>query len=385
MVRKLGGFTFQELNLTIDDIRATAEAGADLSYDFVNRPAYHHALATGDTEFLRLTLRTSLELGVDPAGLVHALQNHDELTYELVHWATGHRDDVYAYQGAAVTGGELARAVRRDLCEPLTGPAAPYNLIFTTNGIACTTATVIAAALGLGDLDAVDDAATARIMRVHLLLAMFNALQPGVFALSGWDLCGMLTLPPDEVADLLEHGDTRWIHRAAHDLMGVAPGATRSPAGIPRGRSLYGPLPAQLADEASFARQLQAILAVRDRYGIPTSTQVDVPDVPDPGLLVLVHELPDPHQLHLSVLNFSDRPISTTVTSRHLPVGGEVTDMFITDRRVTTVEADHGVPVVLEPHQGHALLVGARAPGGAELPSGWSERPATPAEGRRRD
>ena len=44
---------------------------------------------------------------------------------------------------------------------------------------------------------------------------MFNALQPGVFALSGWDLCGMLTLPADEVAELLESGDTRWIHRAA--------------------------------------------------------------------------------------------------------------------------------------------------------------------------
>src|SRR3712207_1430044 len=32
MVRKVGGFTFQELNLTIDDIAATSEAGADLSY-----------------------------------------------------------------------------------------------------------------------------------------------------------------------------------------------------------------------------------------------------------------------------------------------------------------------------------------------------------------
>ncbi|MBF7791065.1 maltose alpha-D-glucosyltransferase, partial [Klebsiella pneumoniae] len=31
MVRKVGGFTFQELNLTIDDIRQIGEAGADLS------------------------------------------------------------------------------------------------------------------------------------------------------------------------------------------------------------------------------------------------------------------------------------------------------------------------------------------------------------------
>ena len=56
MVRKVGGFTFQELNLTIDDIRQIGEVGADLSYDFINRPAYQHALATADTEFLRLTL-----------------------------------------------------------------------------------------------------------------------------------------------------------------------------------------------------------------------------------------------------------------------------------------------------------------------------------------
>src|SRR6201995_5322267 len=144
MVRKVGGFTFQELNLTIDDIREIGEAGADLSYDFINRPAYQHALATADTEFLRLTLRTTLEHGVDPASLVHALQNHEELTYELVHWSTGHRDDVYTYKGEEITGEQLGQSVRADLTEKLTGPHAPYNLIFTTNGIACTTATVIA-------------------------------------------------------------------------------------------------------------------------------------------------------------------------------------------------------------------------------------------------
>ena len=60
MVRKVGGFTFQELNLTIDDIQQGSARGADLSYDFVNRPAYHHAMATGDTEFLRLTLNLAL-------------------------------------------------------------------------------------------------------------------------------------------------------------------------------------------------------------------------------------------------------------------------------------------------------------------------------------
>jgi hypothetical protein len=139
--------------------------------------------------------------------------------------------------------------------------------------------------------------------------------------------------------------------------MGVDPAAVRSSAGIPRGTSLYGPLPEQMTRQDSFARQLQAILAVRDRYGIPTGRQVDVPDVAHPGLLVLVHELPGAGRRHLSVLNFGGTAVSCRVTSRHLPVGDVVTDMFTT-RPVGAVDDGHGVLVELEPHQGHALLVG---------------------------
>ncbi|WP_241472502.1 maltose alpha-D-glucosyltransferase [Mycolicibacterium neoaurum] len=354
MVRKLGGFTFQELNLTIDDIRDNSLAGSDLSYDFINRPAYHHALATADTEFLRLTLRTTLDTDVDPASLVHALQNHDELTYELVHWSAGHRDDHYTYKGQDVTGEQLGQAIRDDLTHTLTGPDAPYNLVFTTNGIACTTATVIAATLGYSDLVDIED--IDQIRRAHLLLAMFNALQPGVFALSGWDLCGMLTLPADQVSELLRGGDTRWIHRAAHDLMGVNPDATHSSEGMPRGTSLYGSIPEQLADETSFLRQLQAILRVRTHFGIATSRQIDIPEVSHRGMLVMVHQLDDPHQLQLTVLNFANEEIAGTVRSEFLPPQAVVTDMF-SGKTLAHVDDLHSFPVEMPPHHGMSLLV----------------------------
>ncbi|RDH78772.1 maltose alpha-D-glucosyltransferase [Mycolicibacterium moriokaense] len=354
MVRKVGGFTFQELNLAIDDIRQIGEAGADLSYDFINRPAYQHALVTADTEFLRLTLRTTLELGVDPASLVHALQNHDELTYELVHWSTAHRDDVYTYKGEEMTGEALGETIRGDLLERMTGDGAAYNRVFTTNGIACTTATVITAALGISDLDTVDDIDPIR--RAHLLLAMFNALQPGVFALSGWDLCGMLTLPGQEVSELLRGGDTRWIHRAAHDLMGVNPDATKSMAGMPRGVSLYGSIPDQLKDDTSFIRQLQAILRVRSHYGIATSRQIDIPEVSHRGMLVLVHQLDDPNQFQLTVLNFANEPIAGTVRSKKLPPGATVMDMF-SGEDVGVVDDLNSFAIELPPHHGASLLV----------------------------
>ncbi len=359
MVRKVGGFTFQELNLTIDDIRATGEAGADLSYDFVNRPAYHHALATGDTEFLRLTLNLSLELGVSPKSLVHALQNHDELTYELVHFATLHKDDEYSFRGEEITGGRLAHAVRQDLIDALTGESAPYNSIFTTNGIASTTASVIAASLGVRALDDLDDERVELVRKAHLLLAMFNALQPGVFALSGWDLCGMLTLPRTAIEPLLATGDTRWLHRSAYDLMGYDPEATRSGSGMPKGTSLYGDLPGQLADPTSFASRLRRILEVRDAYGIATSEQIDVPAVSHRSMLVMVHRLDASPRLQVTILNFADEPITGTVNSASLEPGSAVTDMF-SDRHVAEVDDLHSFSVTMQAFEGLSLLVTAR-------------------------
>jgi trehalose synthase len=360
MVRKAGGFSFQELNLTIDDIRAMSESGADLSYDFVNRPAYHHALVMGDTEFLRLTLRLSRDLGVAPVSLVHGLQNHDELTHELVHFATGHADDEFEFHGRQIYGSDLAVRIRSELVDHLTGPQAPYNRTFTTNGIACTTASVVAAALGIQDLAEIGEAETERIKGAHLLLAMFNALQPGVFALSGWDLAGMLTIDPALVADLIRDGDTRWINRGAHDLLGIASSGDEAPRPrwglLPFGRSLYGTLPDQLRHSGSFARRLQRIIEVRRQYEIHLADQIDVPDVPHKAMLVLLHRLPST-QHHLLVLNFSEEDVIGTVRSELLVPQSTVSDMFGGWEGQAVVDELSSFHVTLGPFEGFSLLI----------------------------
>ena len=58
MVRKLGGFTFQELALALDDLRAMSSGGADLSYDFVTRPAC--SALTGMCIFIASTMAISV-------------------------------------------------------------------------------------------------------------------------------------------------------------------------------------------------------------------------------------------------------------------------------------------------------------------------------------
>ncbi len=367
LVRRLGGFTFQELNLSLDAIQQTAAVGPDLSYDFVTRPAYHHALATGDTEFLALCLAEARRVGLDRSALVHALQNHDELTYELVHFTDTHSGETFVFRGRHVTGAALAELVRSDLLDRLTGPAAPYNQVFSTNGIACTTASVITAVLGIRDLDRIGPAEVEQIRSVHLMLAAFNAWQPGVLALSAWDLLGAL---PVDLADLHEYvkdGDTRWINRGAHDLMGIAPDVRVAPAGIPVARCLYGSLVEQRSDPDSFLSRLAEILRVRQQLGLATATPAGVAECDVPSVLGLVHLLYDT-DVQFTLLNFSAEQVSCRVSAEVLAPGHEVRDV-VAGCAVAQVDEDRGFTIKLSPFDHRALRIEAAGhPSSVQVP-----------------
>jgi hypothetical protein len=163
----------------------------------------------------------------------------------------------------------------------------------------------------------------------------------------------MLPLPREEVSGLLKGGDTRWIHRAAYDLMDY--GENDQFVGMPRGRSLYGTLPSQLADEDSFANGLRRILKVRDESGVASATQVDVPAVSHRGMLVMVHEL-ESGSLQATVLNFSQEEINGTVRSEHLTPGSVVFDQ-VTDEQVSEVDELQSFSVNLDAHEGMSLLI----------------------------
>jgi len=354
-IRKAGGFSFQELNLTVDDIASMSKGGADLSYDFITRPAYHHAVATGDTEFLRLMLRTVHQYGIDPASLIHAMQNHDELTLELVHFWTLHANDTFMFHGQTLPGSILREHIRETMYEKLSGEHAPYNLRFVTNGVACTSASVAAASLGIRELDAMSAEEVEKVKKVHLLMVMFNAFQPGVFALSGWDLVGALPLPEELVADRMGDGDTRWIQRGAYDLVDVDPEAAFSNEGMPRAKALYGSLTSQLNDPDSFASKLKRMLAVRQAYDIASSRQVSIPDVTNPALLLMIHELPAGRGTQITALNFGAEPISENVVLENVSPG-PVIDM-INEQIEGDLLEDGQLTITLDPYEGLSLRV----------------------------
>lgn len=354
-VRKVGGFTFQELNVQLDDMKIMANSGADLSYDFVTRPGYHHALATGDVSFLRLMMLEARKYGIEPVSQVHALQNHDELTTELVHFLTMHKDEAFDYHGRTLPGLQLRELVQKELRDKVIHLEAPYNLAYRDDaGIACTTASVVVATMGVKQYTDIDDNTIATARQMHLLLAMFNALQPGVFAISGWDLVGALTLDPSSVGSLVEDGDTRWINRGSYDIMGVNPEADASLSGMPKAPCLYDSLPEQLADPESFASQLKRMLAVREKQSLALAKQLDIPILSNHAVLALVHQLPADGGVQATVLNFSNKPTTATITSEHFPAHTTATDMF-TGQQYGQVDPKGTIKLTLEPYQGMSL------------------------------
>ncbi len=124
---------------------------------------------------------------------------------------------------------------------------------------------------------------------------------------------------------------------------------------MPRGVSLYGSLPHQLADRNSFASRLRHILDVRRRSGIATGQQLAVPDVSDPALLVMIHRLPN-EQVQATALNFSGRPISGQAESKHFGIGDSLIDQW-SDRQIGEIGSDRTVNLQLKPHAGISILV----------------------------
>jgi trehalose synthase len=277
-------------------------------------------------------------------------------------WAALHNDDRYGFRGKSRSGGEIARTIRQELTDGITGKAADYNHVFTTNGIACTSASLIAAAQGHVTMDDIEDKAVESIRSAHLLLAMFNAWQPGAFALSGWDLVGALPLTMEEASPLLGDGDVRWLHRGAHDLLHLAPNTTASEAGIPRARALYGSIGDQLQDPNSFVSQLQSILKVRSDHYIPYATLLDIPEVAHPGMLVMVHRLDggwiseEDSDLQLTVLNFTSEPIEGTIHSQSLAPRMNVHDAMH-GGEIARVDDLKSFNVTLAPYEGKFLIV----------------------------
>ena len=363
MARKLGGWTFQELNVPLEQLKDFTRNGSDLTYDFFTRAQVLHPLITGNALPLRLAHSQLLKFGVQAGTLIHDLQNHDEITYQLVD--LGSRDDV-EIDGQHLNGKQLKEQM---LTEMRAKAATPFNKLYrpVQDGIATTFVGFIAPALGIQDPYSATPAQVALIRRAHLLTAHANAMVPGVFAISAWDLVGALPIPEQSVADRTQDGDFRWINRGGVDLMGANPAADKSAFGIPRAQALYGPLPEQLEKPDSFASQLKTLLAARKQYRIPEAQMLAVPNVGNPAVCVLVMQLPDSSNLAITALNYGHDATVIDVDLTQIPPGIQASSLagntaldIVSNQNVGTVTDAGHLAVPLDGLVGRTVVIARR-------------------------
>jgi maltose alpha-D-glucosyltransferase/alpha-amylase len=321
-IRKLGGFSYQEFAAPLQQLKEFSSNGPDLSYDFFTRAESLAPLLDGNALPLRLAHHFLLDAGVQAGTLIHDLQNHDEITFQL--FEVGSHDD-FEYEGQKLNGKQIRQQLLDKMRSSVVGAAAPYNKLYrpAQDGVATTYAGFIAPALGVRDPYHATPDQVALIQRGHLLVAFANAMQPGVFAISAWDLVGALPVPENSVsADLTAGGDWRWLNRGAVDLLNANPNATKSAVfGLPKAQALYGSLPDQLKTPNSFASQIKQMLAARKKYRIAEGEMLAVPKVSDPSVCVLVMRLPDSQNLAITALNYGRGDTSVQIDLTQVPPG----------------------------------------------------------------
>lgn len=304
MTRKFGGFSFQELNLSLKNIRAFSQFGADLTYDFFLRSCGLYSLIEQNTDLLKLGYKELLHYGLQPIQFVHGLQNHDEINFEWMHFLENFNES-FVLGKNQFSGASLYQKLGK-IKQKVSSPKYFYNLS-SKNGPCTTLVGLIAASLNIKNIYCMSCDEKRLIQKIHLLYAFFNAMQPGVFCISGWDLVGALPLQQKNLPKTPDT-DFRWANRGSYSLIDYCD--ERSIVSeLPKAEVLYGSLTKQNYHSESFLKRLQKILRARQTYSIHLATLLDVVETQNPSVFILLHRLPGTQNLQITAVNFSSQSV----------------------------------------------------------------------------
>ena len=195
-----------------------------------------------------------LDEGVPPLGLVHDLQNHDEITYQLVELKE-REDETFTVNGKKTTGKASRWGAPREMRERLAGDAISYTMLYRPekDGLATTFPGSSPPVLGSGTRTVPPRSKSRRFARRTCSCGRerdaAGRLQPVELG-PGRGAAG----PEGSGEEMGSDGDHRWINRGAVDLMGANPDARRIGHRPAAGKALYGSLPEQLKDRSRSPR-----------------------------------------------------------------------------------------------------------------------------------
>lgn len=268
LIRKAGGWSYEENDVTLDILQNNLKFGPELSYDFNTRAGYVNALLSGDTSLMKLELELLIDYKIDLRRLIHSLQNHDDV-YTINKHINLNPNTEFNFKGTTYTGRQIT-----DYIFNLTKvKAKEYDLqLFDGSGIATTFASICLGRLGISRQSTLSKDQLENVKKLMLLISVYNAYLPGIFQISAWDLMGALQLEKDDpdIQNFTKGFDYRWLDRGAYDLTGNST-LNKSVKGVPKCKALFGDLRSQLNVSDSFVSQLQRLLKLRIDLDIPSS------------------------------------------------------------------------------------------------------------------
>ena len=351
--RKIGGWTYEEVGLPLAQMKEFMRLGPDISIDFITRGGLIYAAYTGDAGLLNLSLREMLKAGINPKRLMHFLQSHDNFGYDMPD-LKAYPEKEFKFNNELLTGNQIMDKVQKNMQNVM-----PY--IKGSGTAICTTyAGLFASRMKVEKIYEMSSVEKAKILKGMVLVTLYSAMQPGIIDVSGWDMVGALPLPVDDksIALYIKQGDYRWLNRGAYDLTGNNGDAIRSQAGITKAQPLFGTLPEQLKKPDSYISQLKHILAVREKYKIPLSDMVMIAEAKNPGLCILVNQLPDSKKYLITALNFSNQAVEEKIRLKEIKnISGKNVIDILKDEKDSIVTADSSVNILLRSLSGKILLI----------------------------
>ena len=97
------------------------------------------------------------------------------------------------------------------------------------------------------------------------------------------------------------------------------------------------------------------MLRVRQACKLYAAYQLEVPETQSPGLLVMVHELPEGLGTQVTAINFGAQPVDEVVRMKHVPPGQAI-DMF-SNQVVGPVNNQGELRIRLDGYAGASLLL----------------------------
>ena len=301
-VRRYGGWSYLQDSLPLPLLSTMLQRGPDFAINHAGSVGAQLALLTGDITMLATSLNAMHALHIDRSRLIHTIQPAGGVDLSLLHLAGASGESIVS----------LRRKAAKQLLEKITITGAEGYVDGTT--LYSTPAGVVAIAAGIAELNHLSNAQTQKLHDGMSTLALFHAMQPGLFFASGRDITGTLPLPEGIVPSTTRSDGLQQNVTGAYDLLGTAQHTLMTAFSIPKAKSLFGPIPEQSVVPDSFINRLHRALLIRKHYKVEQSVPLGIIPSSNQGTLLQVFALPDSQKLLLVASNFAQKDSQESIS-----------------------------------------------------------------------